>query len=87
MLSFILFFLGIYLFFWLLPRLWLLFKTVYLLKSKIDKSASRSNSNFDPSGPTRGAGSFHWGAGRGSQKVEKDISHRVKIIEEKRGDA
>ena len=86
MLSFILFFIALYLFLWLLPRLWLLFKAAYLLKSKIEKSADRSRFDSDYR-TSKDASPFYGEGGRHSQKIEKDISHRVKIIEEKSGDA
>ena len=76
MLSFILFFICIYFLLWLLPRLWWFFRTVYLLKSKIEKGVHPSDFTH------RRASSFHAKAERAPpQKIEKDISDRVKIIE------
>ena len=73
MLSLLFFLLLVYLFVWLLPRVWLFFKTVYVLKKRIAKEG-------------RDASFFHGETNRGPFPVEKDISHRVKIIEEKKSD-
>ena len=88
MFNFILLLVFIYILIWLLPRLFFVFRGVYLIRKKIREQ--QLNPNFSHHYKNNTSSSrYASGATSNSSHViaEKDISSRAKIIEEKQGKA
>ena len=72
MLSFLFYLLCIFFLGWLVPRVFWLLKTLYFVKKQMK---NREKTHWNSENIRRGRDAFG--------KNEKDISHKVKIVEEK----
>ncbi len=77
MLSYLLSIIFFFFLAWLIPRLFWLFKTIYMLKKQIKKQTSAQPNFYEKNWQQKSDFSF--------QNKEKDISHRAKIVEDKKG--